>query len=337
VLSRSLLALTACLAVATRLDLFAAHAAELVDDAGRHVVLPERVTRVFAAGAPAEVLLYTLVPEMMVGRNQRPSEEALALLTPQYRSLPSIATLPEHDDARYDGEFLALRPEVYVDYGTVDDDYVAALETISARTEVPGVIFDGGLGNIPAVYRRLGAALGAAERGERTAAVAERILTKYRGALAQPALRVYLACSPNGATPCLQGQGSAEAAAWLGAVNVAGSIADAPRRPWTVAEIAAAAPTVVLAVDAARLRSDADWQAVEAVAAGRVHAPPSLPFNWGPRPPSVNRLLGLVWMAYALPGRAFDDAFYADVAALFEALYHVRPSSEELRELVERR
>jgi iron complex transport system substrate-binding protein len=65
-----------------------------------------------------------------------------------------------------------------------------------------------------------------------------------------------------------------------------------------------------------------------------VHAPPTLPFNWGPRPPSVNRLLGVVWLAYVLPGRELDEAFYADVAALFEALYHVDASREQLRGLL---
>src|SRR5690606_4944217 len=107
---------------------------------------------------------------------------------------------------------------------------------------------------------------------------------------------------------------SGEAAAWLGAINVAGSLETAPRRPRTAEEIAAADPDVVIAVDAARLAADAAWQRVPAVAAGRVHAPPSLPFNWGARPPSVNRLLGLVWLAYVLPAREFDDEFFADVA-----------------------
>ena len=43
------------------------------------VLLPARVSRVFAAGAPAEVLLYTLVPDMLVGRNHMPTAAALEL------------------------------------------------------------------------------------------------------------------------------------------------------------------------------------------------------------------------------------------------------------------
>ena len=54
-----------------------------VDDAKRDVQLPSRVGRVFAAGAPAEVLLYTLVPDMLAGRNRLPEGEAVEFFPPQ--------------------------------------------------------------------------------------------------------------------------------------------------------------------------------------------------------------------------------------------------------------
>jgi iron complex transport system substrate-binding protein len=113
---------------------------------------------------------------------------------------------------------------------------------------------------------------------------------------------------------------------------------DAPRRPLTPAEIQALTPAVIIAPNpdsAAAIRADSAWRDVAAVAAGRVHAPPTLPFNWGPRPPSVNRLAGLIWMAYVLPGRPFDEAFFADVRSFFATFYHVTPSDEQLRVLVQ--
>ena len=54
-----------------------------VDDAKREVQLPPRVSRVFAAGAPAEVLLYTLVPDMLAGRNRLPEGDAVEFFPPQ--------------------------------------------------------------------------------------------------------------------------------------------------------------------------------------------------------------------------------------------------------------
>jgi iron complex transport system substrate-binding protein len=301
------------------------------------VVLPARVDRVFAAGAPAEVLLYTLAPEKLVGRNHMPTPAALELMPPEHRAPRQIVNLPERDDPRYDTELLALDVDVYVDYGTIDADYVAALEAISARTQIPGILLDGSLENVPAVYRRLGAALGVPERAEQLAREAERIIGKYRGALADPPVRLYIACSLNGLTPCVDGHSSGEAAALLGAANVGGNVGSLERRPLAIDEIAERRPDAVIAASASAaesLRAAPAWRALPAVAAGRVYAPPDLPFNWGARPPSVNRLPGVIWLAYVARGRPFDAEFRDDVSRFFASFYHVTPTASQLEHLV---
>ena len=307
----------------------------VTDDAKRSVTLPAHVSRVFAAGAPAEVLLYTLVPDMLVGRNHMPTADALELMPPQLRSPKPIKNLPDRDDPRYDDELLSLKPDVYIDYGTIDDDYVAALHAISTRTKVPGIILDGRLTDIPASYRKLGAALGVPERGERLAAEAQRLIDKYRNAAAS--VRVYLSCSRDSLMPCVQGHPFGEAAELLGAINTAGTTTTAPKRPFTVQEIRLSKPDAVVAaskMSADIMRNDPEWHEVDAVAIGRVYFPPDQPFSWGPRPPSVNRLLGVIWMAYVLHPKPFDDAFFADVTSAFETFYHFTPTKEQIAALV---
>jgi iron complex transport system substrate-binding protein len=308
-----------------------------VDDAGRRVPLPPRVNRVFAAGGPAEVMLYTLVPDRLVGRNRMPSAEALEFFPPAYRNPTLIRQLPEVDNPSADAELLALRPEIYVDYGTVHEDYIAAVAAVQRRTGVPGIILDGALARIPEMYRRIGGALGVPDRGQRLAAAADSLLARYRGALASGAspVRVYLACSADGYLPCLDDDSGGEQLKWLGGVNVAGARATAPQRPLTIAEIRTLTPHVVVATgSAARLRADPAWQGVEAVAAGRIYQWPGLPYSWGARPPSVNRLPGVIWLAYVARGRSFDAAFQADIRAFFKEFYHVELTGTQLRTLV---
>jgi iron complex transport system substrate-binding protein len=74
---------------------------------------------------------------------------------------------------------------------------------------------------------------------------------------------------------------------------------------------------------------------VAAVAAGRVYQWLGLPYGWGARPPSVNRLPGLMWLAYVLPGRAFDAPFYDQVRGFFNDFYHVELGDPSLRKLVQ--
>src|SRR5215831_10494707 len=78
------------------------------DDAMRTVTLPKKITKTFAAGAPAEVLLYTIAPETMVGRNHLPSTTALEFMPSELRNPTPIAKLPRSQDASNDAELLAL-------------------------------------------------------------------------------------------------------------------------------------------------------------------------------------------------------------------------------------
>jgi iron complex transport system substrate-binding protein len=138
--------------------------------------------------------------------------------------------------------------------------------------------------------------------------------------------------------PCLEDDSSGEQLKWLGGVNVAGTRATSPRRARTIDEIRALAPAAVVVVGgagiAARLRANPVWQSVDAVAAGRVFQYPSLPYSWGPRPPSVNRLPGLIWLSYVARGRAFDAEFNADIRAFFSDFYHLDLTDQQIRTLV---
>jgi iron complex transport system substrate-binding protein len=182
------------------------------------------------------------------------------------------------------------------------------------------------------MYRQLGSALGVEERGERLAGFAERFLAKYQGTVASA--RVYMACSGDGYVPCLDDERAGEQLRWLGGVNVAGTRATSPRRPLTIDEIKKLSPRVIVVNGSvARLREDPAWQGLEAVAAGRVYQWPAVPFGWGPRPPSVNRLPGLAWLSYVARGRSFDAEFERDIRELFREMYHLDLTEPQFKKL----
>lgn len=311
-----------------------------VDDANREVTLSSSVERVFAAGAPAEVLLHTLAPEKLVGRNRIPEGDAVEFFPSPYRTPVLIRRLPSANDPAGDAEFRALKPDLYVDYGTVDQDYVAVVDAVQKRTGTAGVILDGGLERIPATYRRLGKALGVQNRGEHLAAATEHILNRYRNSLrangATP--RVYLACSSDVVIPCYSDERGGEVLEWLGGSNVAGASRSAPMRPLTVDEIRKFEPRFVVVHGGAqaveRLRSTPEWSAVPAIAEGRVLGWPNLPYSWGSRPPSVNRLIGLIWLSAVASGRS-PNAVTNDIRGFFRDYYQVELTDAQLRTLLE--
>jgi iron complex transport system substrate-binding protein len=94
---------------------------------------------------------------------------------------------------------------------------------------------------------------------------------------------------------------------------------------------------VIVTIDqdfAASVKSDPAWSSVAAVKNGRVHLSPKMPFGWVDFPPSVNRLIGLWWLAKILyPDRLPEDmhTLTRDFYAMF---YHVTPSDEQIAQVL---
>ena len=67
---------------------------------------------------------------------------------------------------------------------------------------------------------------------------------------------------------------------------------------------------------------------------GRVHLSPKMPFGWVDFPPSVNRLIGLWWLAKIL----YPDRFSEDLPALtrdfYTMFYHRTPSDEQITQVL---
>jgi iron complex transport system substrate-binding protein len=299
----------------------------LTDDTGRAWQVPDPVERVMAAGATAEILLYTLAPERLVGWNHVPSEATRAYMPDALEPKTVIRTLPERDSDAYDAPILALRPQLIIDYGDMKEDYVDLGNAVSARLGVPYPLFSGRLEKMPATYRTLGRLLGVAERGAHLAAVTGDILARYKGVLAADGAgpRVYLAISDDGLLPGFANESWGEVAAFLGARNVFGTVDFDHYTPVTFDDIKATDPDVILALNPGFVKTageDAKWQALRAVRAKHVYAGPRLPYDWVSRPPSVNRIRGVVWARYVLAGKPFDDVFYTDIQTLFRDLYH---------------
>jgi iron complex transport system substrate-binding protein len=259
-------------------------AAELTDATGRTVQLPEHIARVLPAGPPAAVLLATLAPDLMVGWPMPLSAAARAALLPPLADLPQVPRLTGREDVTQ--AVRGLKPDLILDYGTVSPEYAALARRTQEAIGVPAVLLDGALPALPAVLRALGAALHREARAEALARQAEAVL-----ALPPPAkrLRVVYARGPEGMQVAAAGTGATEVFERLG---------------WQVlvpqGDLRAAKPDAVAALDAdlivladpQSLAKVRQWPGLRA----RVVVDPGQPFGWVSEPPSINRLMGLVWL-----------------------------------------
>ena len=84
-----------------------------------------------------------------------------------------------------------------------------------------------------------------------------------------------------------------------------------------------------------KVRGDPLWAGIEAVREGRVYLSPTAPFGWIDRPPSLNRMIGLEWMAGLLYPDLWDGDLREEARAFYRLYYHVDLSEEELDRLLE--
>jgi iron complex transport system substrate-binding protein len=230
---------------------------------------------------------------------------------------------------------LALKPDLILDIGSVNATYVSLADRVQEQTGIPYALLDGRFDGIAATYRIIGALIGRAEQAEALARYAEETIATISGRIAaiprERRPRVYYARGPRGLETGLGGSINVETIELL-AQNVAGGTHGGLSNV-SIEQVLLWNPEVIVTIDqdfAAHVYDDRAWAPVEAVHARRVHLSPKLPFGWVDFPPSVNRLIGLWWLAKIL----YPDRFPEDLRALsrefYTRFYHVTPNEAQI-------
>jgi len=297
----------------------------VTDSAGRQVEVPDRIERVMAAGPPASVLVYVLAPQKLVGWNRKPREAELPYLAPAVRDLPEIGRLTGRGDTANVEVVLKAKPDVIIDFGSVTATYVSLADRVQAQTKIPYLLVDGRFGNTAAALRLLGGVLGVEARAQELAKNVEEILADVdRVVAAVPEAqrpRVYFARGPNGLETGARGSINTEIIERAGGVNVVDLGGEQGRLiAVSLEQVLRWNPDTIVSIDAGfadHARSTPGWSDTQAVRRDRIYLSPSLPYGWVDSPPSLNRMIGLQWLARLF----FPDRFAGDLRSITKDFY----------------
>jgi iron complex transport system substrate-binding protein len=139
-----------------------ARASTLTDGAGRAVTIPRSVERVFPAGPPAAIVLYTLAPDTLLGWPRANRAEELAFLDPVVGARAEVGRLTGRGNTTNLETLLQMRPDLIVDVGSVARTFVDTADRIQAQTGLPYALLDGRFDRIAETYRLLGMLTGRA-------------------------------------------------------------------------------------------------------------------------------------------------------------------------------
>jgi iron complex transport system substrate-binding protein len=315
-------------------------AAAVTDAAGRAIPIPATVARVFPAGPPAAILIYTLAPQILIGWPRANRPEECEFMLPDICTRPEVGRLTGRGNTANLEAVLALKPDLILDVGSTNPTFVSLAARVQEQTGIPYALLEGRFDAIAPTYRKLGELTHRRAEAEALARYADETMATIKQRVdhipAAQRPRVYYARGPRGLETGLGGSINVETIEFLGAHNVAaertGGLALV-----SLEQVLLWNPDVIITIDAdfaANVRHDPLWTSLAAVRAGRVHLSPKLPFGWVDFPPSVNRLIGLWWLAKILYPAQFPEDIRALTRDFYLTFYHVTPSDAQIERVL---
>ena len=162
------------------------------DSTGRQVELPREITRVASAGSLANIMLYAVKPEVIVGWSSRPSGVTEKYIAPEYLELPEYGSFYSGSEDFNREALMTSDPQVIIDVGEWDEEYKADLDALQEQVGIPVILIEANIDQNASAYRTLGQILGAEERAEKLAAYCDEVVSdaKAKAATIAPEDRV---------------------------------------------------------------------------------------------------------------------------------------------------
>ena len=310
------------------------------DSLGREVELPYHVTKVAVSGPLAQIVLFALCPDKLVGIASQWDQSAEAYLATEYYNLPVLGQLYGGKGELNLEALLASGAEVVIDVGEPKDTAKDDLNTLQEQTGIPFVHITAMTDNTGDAYRMLGELLGMTEEAETLASYCDEhyaMMTELAGKVEKAKLLYLL--GDTGLNVIAKGSYHAEIIDLL-SDNLA--VVESPSSKGSGNEIdmeqlLAWNPDVILFAPNsvyATVGDDAAWQQLNAVKNGKYYEVPMGPYNWMGFPPSVQRYLGMLWMASLLYPDAVEYDLKTEVQEYFRLFYHSELTDEQYNELV---
>ena len=313
---------------------------EFTDSVGRTVELPYEITKVAISGPLAQIVVFALCPDRLVGIASKWDKSAEKFLATEYYNLPELGQLYGGKGELNLETLLASGAQVVIDVGEPKKTIVEDLDGLTEQTGIPFVHVTATLATLGDAYRKLGELLHMETEAEALAAYCDATYAKILSIAGQvEKVNLLYITGDQGLNVIANGSYHSEAIDML-SNNLA--VVDSPSSKGTGNEVDMEQlllwnPDVILFAPGsiyATVGEDETWKSINAIANGAYYEVPMGPYNWMGFPPSAQRLLGMLWMAKLLYPDAADYDLYTEVAEYFRLFYHCDLAQADFDELV---
>lgn len=299
------------------------------DSVGREVEVPAQIDKVALSGPMAQIVLFALCPDKLVGVSNAWSTEAEQYLDEKYFTMPEIGQLYGGKGELNPETLLQSGAQIVIDVGEPKGSIAEDLDALQEQTGIPFVHITATTETTGDAYRMLGDLLNMKDEAETLAAYCEKIYDRtvsIAGSVEKA--NVLYVTGDMGQNVIAAGSYHAEILDLL-TNNLA--VVDEPSSKGTGNEVSMEQiltwdPDVVIFAPESiydTVADDAAWQSVTAIKNGAYYEVPFVPYNWMGFPPSVQRYLGMMWLSKVLyPDATAEYDLFSDVQEYYKLFYH---------------
>jgi len=328
--------------VLVTLVVFSAMSYSFTDSTGRKVDLKkEEIQNVVVTGPLAQMMVFALAPDKLVGFSTTMTEEEKEVFPEKYQSLPILGQLYGTHGKLNLESLLSTHPDVIIDMGEPKGSIIEDMNDIQKKTNIPTVHISCYLDSYGEAFRQLGKLLDMEKEAETLAQYCEStyslVLKDLEGISKKKC--VYL-LGDKGLNVIANQSYHAELLNLL-TDNIA--VIDNPTSKGTGNEIDMEQlliwqPEVILFAPGSvysKVSRNYIWRGLKAIRTGNFYEVPSSPYNWLGFPPSVQRYLGMFWLETTLYPEECSFNFYDEVHQFFNLFYHNNLTKEQFEDIVE--
>ena len=313
-----------------------------VDSCGREVLVDKEITKVALSGTLAQIVVFALAPEKMVGLVSEWDSMAKEYLATEYYQMPVIGQLYGGKGEINLEELLAVAPQLVIDIGEAKDGMAEDLDALQQQTGIPFVHIDAYLDNTAEMFRSVGELLGAEEQAEKLATYWTTHFDMVNDILAEVGegkVDLLYIAGDEGLNVVANGAYHSEVIDMF-SNNIA--IVENPSAKGTGNEVDMEQlllwnpPYLIFDSESiyAQIAERPEWQNMDAVKAGRYYEVPAGPYSWLGFPPSVQRILGMMWMEQLFYPEYCDFDLKAAVTEYYSLFYHCELTDAQYEALV---
>ncbi len=313
------------------------------DSAGREVTLPKEINKVAPSGPLAQIVLYTVCPDKLAGLAADFSEDAKLYIDEKYWGLPKFGQFYGKNASLNMEALIAESPDVIVDIGEAKKTVKEDMDALQEQLGIPVVFVEADLDTMSSAYEMLGELTGETQQAVELADYCKNILEMSETAKGKlngnEKKSIYFAIGDDGLHTNAEGSIHARVIEQIGADNAAQveQVSSGGGSEVSFEQLLLWQPDYIIAdtktlYDA--ILSDKVWGQLTAVKEGRVYRIPTAPYSFMSNPPSVNRMIGILWLGNLVYPDQYNIDIKKEVKNFYELFYHMELNDTQIDEIL---